>query len=98
MNKVTKQMLLDEVARINAVSEQIPGEVGSYDLETRELTKLLNKNGGMRTVLCWSYDTPKSVIYSMLRAFTAGYDEVRHSKVDKQYENEYWTIADTETP
>lgn len=82
-------MLQEQVARLNAVSEQIPGEVGSYSLKDRELEKLLNKDGGVRAVLCWCYDTPNSVIYAMLRAFVAGYDEVRHSEVDKRYENDY---------
>lgn len=86
-------MLQEQVARINALAEQTPGEVGSYSLRDRALQKLLNKDGGVRLALCWGYETQNSVIYAMLRAFAAGYDEVRHNEVDKKYETDY-----TETP
>ncbi len=81
-------MLLEQVARINAVSEQIPGEVGSYSLGDRGLSKLLNKDGGCRLPLCWNHETSNAMIYHLLRSFAAGFDEVRHNEVDKRYENE----------
>lgn len=75
MNRITKQQLLDLVARLNSIVGAVPGATGSYRLNLAyggtQLVRIVSDSGSILPVVADAY-LPRRECYGLISAYIAG--------------------------